>query len=138
MSEATPVGPCSPCLIVSDLVRAIGHYRDGLGFDLRYSTPAEAPFFALIGRGPAQIMLKEVAPEIAPQPNAGRHPHSIWDLFVYCEEPDALWAEIEARAPGLAAKVADRQDGLRGFDVADPDGYVTFFGAPGAGPDAAG
>jgi hypothetical protein len=30
----------------------------------------------------------------------------------------------------MTRPLADTQDGLRGFEVEDPDGYVLFFGRP--------
>lgn len=125
---AAVLGPCTPFLIVSDVPAAIRHWCGALGFDLRLAAPAKAPFFAMVGRGPAQLMLKDVG--LAPRPNPARHPEAPWDVFILCPEPERLAAEIEARAPGLAGPVHDREDGLRGFEAADPDGHVVFFGHP--------
>ena len=44
--------------------------------------------------------------------------------------PDALAAEYEGREVELHVPLVDREDGLRGFEVRDPDGYVLFFGRP--------
>ena len=34
------------------------------------------------------------------------------------------------RAVAFYAALAERDDGLRGFEVIDPDGYVIFLGRP--------
>lgn len=119
-----------PLFIVSDLPRAVAFYRDVLGFELRLSLPDSDPFFALVRRDGVGILLKHVAPEVAPLPNPGRHPWAKWDAFVSTPDPDVLAAECRERSPGLDCEVRDTEDGLRGFELADADGYVLFFGRP--------
>lgn len=84
----------------------------------------------MVGRGTAQIMLKVIGPEVAPLPNPVRHPWALWDVFVYVENPDGLAAELESAGTPLRKPLGDTDDGLRGFEVADTDGYVLFFGCP--------
>jgi hypothetical protein len=43
--------------------------------------------------------------------------------------PD-LAAEFAARSVEFFAPLLDTDDGLRGFDLRDADGYVLFFGRP--------
>jgi hypothetical protein len=45
-------------------------------------------------------------------------------------DPDALAVELAARGVTFSAPLTDTHDGLRGFELADPDGYVLFFGRP--------
>ncbi|MEO0993776.1 MAG: VOC family protein [Pseudomonadota bacterium] len=130
MSEPVAIGACSPFLIVSDLPGSVRHYRDLLGFELRYGATEGDPFFAILGRGAAQIMLKCIGAEVLPQPNPSRHAWAPWDIFIYCDDPDALAREIGARPGAPTLALTDREDGLRGFEMADPDGYVLFFGRP--------
>ncbi len=84
----------------------------------------------IVARDGVRIHLKDVAPEVAPQPNVSRHPWAPWDAFVFVEDPDALAAELASRAVEFHAAITDRDDGLRGFEVRDSDGYVLFFGRP--------
>lgn len=121
------VGAISPFFIVRDVSATIAHYGR-LGFALRFAEPAEAPFFAIVGRGGAQIFLKELGEEVPPMPNAGRHQFTAWDGFVQVDDPDALAEEYEAAGIAFHAPLRDRDDGLRGFEIGDPDGYVLFFG----------
>jgi hypothetical protein len=41
-----------------------------------------------------------------------------------------LAAEFAARGVEFTAPLSDTGDGLRGFALADADGYVLFFGRP--------
>jgi catechol 2,3-dioxygenase-like lactoylglutathione lyase family enzyme len=123
----------SPFFIVSNVDQTIAFYRDKLGFETRFQEPDREPFFAIIGRDGAQIFVKSEK-DVAPLPNPKRHPQLRWDAFVYAPDPDALAAEFAERfADGEAAfsvPLKDTNDGLRGFEISDPDGYVLFFGRP--------
>ncbi len=124
------MGPISPFFIVADLGRSLEVYTDQLGFDVRYRLPEDEPFFAMVGRGEAQILLKHVADDVVPIPNVSRHDGARWDAFVHVEDPDALAAEFQQRGAEFRESLEDHDDGLRGFAVADADGYVLFFGQP--------
>src|SRR5215471_12770144 len=117
----------SPFFIVSNVDRTVAFYRDKLGFETRFQEPSDDPFFAIIGRGGAQIFLKSEE-AIAPLPNPRRHPAMRWDAFVYASDPDALAAEFSGMGANFSVPLMDTDDGLRGFEIADPDGYVIFFG----------
>jgi catechol 2,3-dioxygenase-like lactoylglutathione lyase family enzyme len=136
----------SPFFIVSNVDQTIAFYRDRLGFETRFQQPDRDPFFAIIGRDGVQIFVKSEK-DVAPLPNSKRHPHIRWDAYVYAADPDALAAEFAERfsehlserlsehrvADGEAAfsvPLKDTHDGLRGFEICDPDGYVLFFGRP--------
>ena len=101
-----------------------------LGFECRFTAPETAPFFGIVGRGAAQIFVKEIGPETPPVPNPSRHEWASWDAFVYVADPDALAAEVGERGAAFRTPLGDTEDGLRGFEIADPDGYVLFFGRP--------
>ncbi len=119
----------SPCFIVSDVDQTIAFYRDKLGFETRLREPAEGPFFAIIGRDGAQIFVKSDR-DVAPIPNHARHPFMRWDAFVYTQDPDALAAEFTGLGAAFSEPLQDTHDGLRGFEISDPDGYILFFGRP--------
>jgi catechol 2,3-dioxygenase-like lactoylglutathione lyase family enzyme len=128
MSEAE-LGAISPCFIVLDVVRTIAFYCDKLGFENRFQEPNPDPFFAIVGRDKAQLFVKAER-DVPPQPNSTRHPHLRLDAFVYVEDPDALAAEYASRGVEFSAPLKITHDGLRGFEIRDPDGYVLFFGRP--------
>lgn len=130
VSAAGSIGPCSPFLIVSNIRWAVDHYVNCLGFACSALMPKDDPFFAIVARGSAQIMLKAIGPDIAPLPNHRRHEWARWDAFIFAPDPDALAEEFEGRAVPFHQPLANTDDGLRGFEIADPDGYVCFFGRP--------
>jgi catechol 2,3-dioxygenase-like lactoylglutathione lyase family enzyme len=119
----------SPSFIVTDVPQTIAFYRDKLGFEVRFQQPDENPFFAIIGRDGAQIFLKAER-DIAPVPNSTRHRHLRLDAFVYVQDPDELAAEFTKRGVTFTSPLKDTTDGLRGFELADPNGYILFFGRP--------
>jgi catechol 2,3-dioxygenase-like lactoylglutathione lyase family enzyme len=122
------IGSMCPFFIASDVGTIIAFYRDSLGFDVQYKEPDEAPFFAIVGRDGATLFLK--AGEAAPLPNSRRDPAMRWDAYCHAPDPDALAAEFAARGVSFSIPLQDTSDGLRGFEVTDPDGYVLFFGRP--------
>ena len=130
MSENTEVGPATPFFIVSDVPRSLTHYVGQLGFDCTFSSPEPDPFFAIVARGTAQIMLKAVGDGVSPSPNIGQHAWARWDMFIYVQDPDELAREFAARNVPFHQPLGDTDEGLRGFETADPDGYVCFFGRP--------
>jgi catechol 2,3-dioxygenase-like lactoylglutathione lyase family enzyme len=115
---------------VESIQRSTAFYVERLGFDLRLALPEEDPFFAIVGRDAAQLLFKSVAPDVMAQPNPTRHHDALWDAFVYTANPDALFAEFTERAVPFHEALGDRDDGLRGFELQDPDGYVLYFGRP--------
>lgn len=119
----------SPCFIVSDVVRTIAFYREKLGFETTFREPDEDPFFAILLRGGAQLFVKAEG-GITPVPNSHRHRHLRLDAFVYAPDPDTLAAEFAAHGAIFSVPLKDTSDGLRGFEITDPDGYVLFFGRP--------
>jgi len=129
VEQKAAIDAISPFFIVRDVADTVAHYRR-LGFELRFAEPREAPFFAIVGRGGAQIFLKDLGEEVPPVPNAGRHPWTAWDAFVYVADPDAVAEEFEAGGIAFHVPLRTRDDGLRGFEIGDPDGYILFFGLP--------
>src|SRR5271156_6520953 len=128
----------SPSFIVTDVDQTIAFYRDKLGFETRFQEPDRNPFFAIIGRDGAQIFIKSEK-DVPPVPNSKRHPHMRLDAFVYAPDPDTLPAEFAGRfsehrvadgGSAFSVPLKDTHDGLRGFEICDPDGYVLFFGRP--------
>src|SRR5215472_14941499 len=121
-------GAMSPMLIPSDVARTIAFYGT-LGFTPTYQEPPDNPFFAIVVRDHSLLFLKS-QDGIAPMPNPKRHHELKWEAYVYTPDPDALAAEFAGRGVAFHMSLADTSEGLRGFEVADPDGYVLFFGRP--------
>jgi catechol 2,3-dioxygenase-like lactoylglutathione lyase family enzyme len=118
----------SPFFIVRDVSVALSFYRERLGFDVVFQEPDGEPFFAIVKRGAAMIFVKEVGVE--PLPNYKRGREARWDAYVSVPDPDALEAEFTSRGVTFSEPLQDTEDGLRGFELEDADGYVLFFGRP--------
>ncbi|HEU4694264.1 MAG TPA: VOC family protein [Vicinamibacterales bacterium] len=126
------IGGVSPLFIVRDVPAALAFYRDRFGFDITFQGPEPSDiFFGIVQRGRAMIMMKAI--DVEPVPNATRdigHGIARWDAYVYVPDPDALAAEFSSREVEFLTPLSDNDDGLRGFEVKDADGYVLFFGRP--------
>jgi hypothetical protein len=120
----------SPFFIVSSINDSVSFYVNKLRFEVRYIAPEKDPFFAIVGRDHISIMLKAIAVDIKPVPNHTRHEWARWDAFISVAEPDALYDEYSSGGVTFRQSIQDNEDGLRGFEVADADGYVLFFGRP--------
>jgi len=125
---APEISSIAPFFIVQDLAAALSFYRDQLAFDVTFQAPPDNPFFGIVRRGGAMIMLKDVG--IDPLPNYKREPQARWDAYVYVPDPDALAAEFVLREVKFSKPLKDTHDGLRGFELEDTDGYILFFGRP--------
>jgi catechol 2,3-dioxygenase-like lactoylglutathione lyase family enzyme len=126
------VSGIAPFFIVRNVPAALSFYRDRLGFDITFQGPEPGDiFFGIVQRGGAMIMLKDVG--VDPLPNYKRDVNkgwARWDAYVGVPDPDALAAEFMSRDVELSQPLANDDDGLRGFEIKDNDGYVLFFGCP--------
>jgi catechol 2,3-dioxygenase-like lactoylglutathione lyase family enzyme len=118
----------SPFFIVQDVGRALSFYRDRLGFEVTFQGFGDDLFFGIVQRGGAMFMFKSVG--VDPLPNYTREPSARWDAYVDVPDPDALAAEYASRNVEFSKPLKDTDDGLRGFELKDSDGYVLFFGRP--------
>lgn len=78
-------------------------------------------------------MLKSVG--VDPVPNYTRdvgEGRARWDAYLQVPDPDALAAEFSSRDVVFFRPLGDDEDGLRGFELQDADGYVLFFERPNA------
>src|SRR5258708_37898535 len=126
----TNLAYAAPCFIVENLKPSVAFYVDKLGFEVHYIGPEGDEFFAIVGRDNISIMLKAIAPDIKPVPNHTRHEWARLDAYISANDPDALFAEYQSRGLEFWQPLRDDEDGLRGFEVRDGDGYVLFFGRP--------
>lgn len=125
----------APFFIVKDVPASLQFYRDCLGFDITFQGPSEDDiFFGIVQRGGAMIILKSIG--VDPVPN---HTRDIkqgiarWDAYLHVPDPDALAEEFSSRNVVFFTTLEENEggdDGLRGFEVKDADGYVLFFGRP--------
>ncbi len=130
MATNSTLESISPFFIVKNLAESIDFYNRKLGFETDLLVPEEDPFFGIMGRDNVQIFLKEIAEDTPPVPNNTRHQWARWDAFVLSSDPDALFAEFQARGLEFHETLADTSEGLRAFELKDHDGYVLCFGKP--------
>ena len=119
-----------PFFIVANVKNSVAFYVDKLGFAVQHLSPQEDPFFAIVGRDDVAIMLKAIADDVKPMPNHTRHQWARWDAFIGTADPDALFEEYRSTGVIFRQTIQDDNDGLRGFEIADADGYILFFGRP--------
>ena len=122
----------APFFIVNDVPTALAFYRDRLGFEVTFQGPEPNDiFFGIVQRDAAMIMLKAIG--VDPVPNYTRDVkkgNARWDAYLAVPDPDALAAEFLSRGVEFSEPLKDTEDGLRGFELKDADGYVLFFGRP--------
>ncbi len=118
----------APFFLVHAASAAVAFYRDKLGFEVAFQEPDQDPFLAMLCRDGAMLMVKAVG--VDPMPNATRHEWARWDAYVNVPNPDPLAAEFASRGVVFSMPLGDTEDGLRGFELRDNDGYVLFFGCP--------
>jgi catechol 2,3-dioxygenase-like lactoylglutathione lyase family enzyme len=121
----------APFFIVRSVPAALAFYRDRLGFEITFQGPEpDDIFFGIVQRGRAMIMFKDIG--VDPVPNYTRDIKqgiARWDAYLHVPDPDALATEFSSRNVELSRPLMD-DDGLRGFELKDADGYVLFFGRP--------
>ena len=124
------ISSIAPFFIVNNVPAALAFYRDLLGFDITFQGPEpDDIFFGIVQRGGAMIMFKAVG--VDPVPNYTRDIKqgiARWDAYLDVPDPDALAAEFSSRNVEFFVPLMDTDDGLRGFELQDVDGYVLFFG----------
>jgi hypothetical protein len=131
----TEISGIAPFFIVRNVPVALAFYRDRLGFDITFQGPSgDDIFFGIVKRDAAMIILKDIG--VDPVPNYTRDIKqgiARWDAYLYVPDPDALAAEFSSRNVNFFRSIKDSEDGddgLRGFEVKDADGYILFFGRP--------
>ena len=119
-----------PFFIVSNLQSSLGFYKEKLGFGIQFSSPAENPFFAIIGRDNIAIMLKGNLVNTKPIPNNIIQKWARWDAFISVIDTDSLFREFSENGVVFKKTLKEDEDGLYGFEVKDTDGDVLYFGRP--------
>ena len=128
----TEISGIAPFFIVKNVPVALSFYRDCLGFDITFQGPSDDDiFFGIVQRGAAMIILKDIG--VDPVPNYTRDIKkgiARWDAYLHVPDPDALAAEFSSRNVEFFTPLKVNDDGLRGFEVKDADGYLLYFGRP--------
>jgi catechol 2,3-dioxygenase-like lactoylglutathione lyase family enzyme len=129
-STPTTITGIAPFFIVKDVPVALKFYHERLGFDITFQGPSDDDiFFGIVQRGAAMIMMKAIG--VDPVPNYTRDIKqgiARWDAYVHVPDPDALAEEFQQRNADFFTPLSNNDDGLRGFEVKDADGYLLYFG----------
>ncbi|MGD9570787.1 MAG: VOC family protein [Thermoleophilia bacterium] len=105
---------------MSDLGRALGFYRDRLGFAMAYAFPdPDEPAFVSLEVDGGSLGLAASEDEVIPGTTA---------VWAYCDDVDALVARLRSAGVPVLAEPSDTDWGERMATVADPDGHVVHLG----------
>ncbi|HEX5227618.1 MAG TPA: VOC family protein [Bryobacteraceae bacterium] len=127
------LGGITPLFIVDDLGDTLDFYQSKLGFRVLYKGGGDGiadDFWAFVARDQVMLNFKYIAPHVHPQPNRSRDEEARWDAYVFTTDPDALYREFLGREVPLHRELANTNDGLRAFEIADNNGYILCFGRP--------
>ena len=129
----TEISGIAPFFIVKNVPATLSFYRDRFGFEITFQGPGDDDiFFGIVQRGGAMIIVKDIGVE--PVPNHTRDinkGNARWDAYLHVPDPDALAIEFSSRNVEFFTPLHDNaDDGLRGFEVKDANGYILFFGRP--------
>jgi predicted enzyme related to lactoylglutathione lyase len=115
----------SPVLLVADIERSVGYFRDQLGF--RVQVYGEPPNFATADRDEATILLALAHDPAQIVPN-WQIVDKTWDAYIRVDDADAIYAEVQERGASIDYTIYDAPHGFREFGVQDPDGHDIAFG----------
>ncbi len=129
----TEITGIAPFFIVKNVTATLHFYRDQLGFDITFQGPGDDNiFFGIVQRGAAMFIFKDIG--VDPVPNCTRDIKkgiARWDAYLNVPDPDALAEEFASRNLAFFTTIRENEngdDGLRGFEIRDIDGYILFFG----------
>jgi lactoylglutathione lyase len=110
-----------PILMVADMRRSLGFYRDLIGFEVTYTFPsAEDPQFASFSIEGGKLALATGDKPVESGSTA---------IWLYADDVDAAVSDLRSAGVPVVAEPADQPWGERVASVADPDGYVVHIGA---------
>jgi uncharacterized glyoxalase superfamily protein PhnB len=112
-------------LVVRDVLQAVAHYRDVLGFRVEF-TYGEPTFYAGVERDDVLIHL-QAADHTTRLPGHGA-------VNVFVTDVDALYQELKSRGARVLKEPKDYPYGMRDFDVHDLDGNQLCFGMESKNP----
>ena len=122
-----------PILTTPDMPRALGFYRDLLGFDLEMHP---APGFAMLARGDLHLLLSAPSGEgggghlgigLSPDAPAGAGGQR-FALWVYADSCDEAIERLRGAGATVTEEPADQPWGERVARVLDPDGNEVIVG----------
>jgi lactoylglutathione lyase len=118
-----------PILFTGDLPRALGFYRDLLGYTVTFQFPDDGePGYVGLQLGPSHLGIGADPTGAGPGSQASGHRFMLW---VYADDCDAAVERLRAAGVPVVAEPADQPWGERTAEVTDPDGNrVTVASRP--------
>jgi catechol 2,3-dioxygenase-like lactoylglutathione lyase family enzyme len=118
----------TPNLVVKDVERSVGFYRDVLGFQMDIKVPDAPPFvFASVKRDDVEIFLNEVNTVVKEYPPFKDKPlGGTLTLFTQMTGIAEYYEMVKTKA-AILMPLEKKWYGVWEFAVADPDGYIVTF-----------
>ena len=105
---------------VQDIEKSIEFYRDKLGFDVTFEW-GEPVQYAVLKSG-------DVSVHLVVKDDPKYQPSSVHTaLYVFVHDVDEVYEELKANGASITNEIADRDYGMRDFDITDPDGFQLCF-----------
>jgi len=122
----------APQWIVDNLEETVSFYKDILGFE----TDWKGSLFAIISKGNATIMLRQLKTQNLKRPNripfseSGWHSKNqeAWDAYIWMDKVDEFYNIVKERGAKIIKAIQDTDYGNRDFEIEDNNGYVLCFG----------
>lgn len=105
---------------VADINVSLAYYQDKLGFTCDF-TWKDPPEYAVLRRGGVSVHLTLGKPDERSRSDAPI-------AYVFVHNVDLVYAQLVSSGAEISEPVADREYGMRDFDIKDPDGYCFTFG----------
>jgi uncharacterized glyoxalase superfamily protein PhnB len=112
--KMTSIGQLVPELPVADVERAQQHYRDAFGFEIGWLDPNKG--IGSVSNGHVAIFFRKREPPFEPAVH-----------WVFAEDIDALYKEMQALGANIVEPLEKKPWGLRQFTVKDLDGNLFYF-----------
>jgi len=112
-----------PQFLCLDLIRSRRFYCERLGFEFLFQYE---DFYAAVGRDGLTIHLK-----LSDEPDPSRtfkREHEHFDVYFEVQDIDAAYEEFSTAGVVFDHNLHRTPWGTREFTIADPDGYILYFG----------
>ena len=118
----------TPNLVVADVDRSVGFYRDVLGFEVQITVPEASPFvFAAVTFGNVEVFLNARDAAVAEYPAFSDRPvGGTLTLFMEVTGVEAAYEALASRIT-VVMPLDKKWYGSTEFAFLDPDGYVITF-----------
>lgn len=115
-------------LFVRDVVASAHYFRDRLGFTFDRIW-GEPPGFVILQRDQCRLMLQQAPAGHAIVPH-WRVVSSMWNVYFWVDDADALFAEFKRRGATIDYEIGNKPYDVREFGVRDLDDHDIAFGTP--------